>query len=446
MPSSYDLINSENFDKYPGLLSTLTSENFLEKVKQLKLSHDEIRFLWVNIIKDHDKILTSINSLDDLECISRALTFDVDEFHHQVHLAFRNKLIELKVLHKCIHTMDDFAKVVSKPYKYLGSSYDTDREVIKLFNEFQDQFPALMQRGFPRKSFRNGFFNFLTVLNPELLSSIVRENKEYKWVTQNDTINNDDLTKLLYLLMFYDPRKEEHTLTLLSYSQSKKGEFYSSQYDILIRKNEKSEIEILPPSDAHWGRRDVVLSEKELKFLNDALGDKDQVTLHYSDHADVFNSILKQYSLPNAVGMHVPSCFDKEQTLAFAEAVFPDGINCSNTQGLSRRINALLDDLIKLPVDIVLFALKKIPAGLLSGFSKEILAWPCFVMEENKAYRDALINHFTARSDHGTEPVEIKVISVSDNIHVFMKKPKAHIGKDNVVASEPKSSFNKGQN
>ncbi len=358
--------------KHPGLLDVLNTENYFKITKQFNLSPDEICFLWFKVMRDHDKILASMNSWDDFNQIPQAADYifytSVNNFYEH-----RKKLIELKIFQKCIKTMDDLVDFLRQPYEYLGSDDFAATYKYTLCNELENNFHTL---GLPKKYLRhNEFSNLLYSFGANTLSFMgAKYKKEFlNWLNCAD--ENDQLV-LSELLSHCDFHKEQYTFTL--YSSSCKS-FYSSDYSILLRKNEKSEIEFVSGYDKGKKPSKLILTAGELKILENLLQAKTQVTFPYADYPRLSRRILRQC---------VPAVkFDKEQFFTLAEALLPAEFKST----------CQLADIIKnAPAEIALFVLKKVSMKsfrLWWDKFENMLAWPAFRGEKNEFYRDELSNH-----------------------------------------------------
>lgn len=379
-PNENEKINLAAFErKHPGLLVALTAENFIETIKALSLSWEEVAFLWFNVIKDHGKVLASINSYQDLRYLPTAYHYYEDYKYDHILRDLRKKLIKLKVFHKCIHTMNDLVCFLSEYQDYLGFDDEARTYTNELINELWDQFPELMQRGSLIKEHLSVFYTLLCSLSPDMLGRLVRENIQRFPLLSYFQLNK--VGGLSNLLDYCDFTKQQTTITLLSSSCDRKS-LYSSRYQIVLSKDKNGMIELMPPKHVFWRPYRIVLSESELNVLNDILQEKVRVVLHYADHKDLFRRILRQCSIEGA------EKFDNEQFMALAQA------------GLSGQLEdsrGWLDRIKKVPPDVATFVLKKTSSRLLCQLIPEILTWPSFNVEENKSYRDEILNHFFER-------------------------------------------------
>ncbi len=359
--------------KYPGLLSTLNTENYFEKIKQYNLSREEISFLWFKAINDRYKILASIHSWDDFSLIPSATDYifytNVNNFYE-----YRKTIIELKIFHKCIKTMDDLMDFLC--LYYLGIDDFAQTYKYTLCNELEYQFPKLIQGGLKKYLYHDKFLDLLYSLSPNSLSVMARWNKkEFLRLLHDDEA---DEQAFLNLLSHCDFNKEKYTITLFSSSSYKS--LHSSHYSVVLRKNEKSEIEFIPGLGSdQWKPSKLALSEGALKVLDAFLEHENPITLNYSDNPELFRQVLFQ-CIPRVK-------FDKEQALALAQELLPAQFKST---GL------LVDKIKNLPAPIALFALKKISMvsfRLRHDQFSDMLTWPAFSEEKNKIYRDELSNY-----------------------------------------------------
>lgn len=186
-----DPVKRKEYDKkqriYAGLNdyndnidSTINPENFLEIIRSADLlSRHKLRQWWshlINNINDRQKIIESINTMEQLSFIAETL-YPFEDYND----TFLTPFLTSKGLHRCVHTMDDFLFVMDS--NWIGSAKD------QLFNEFRNQFSMLIQKGLfkneetllvivERIRHKENLFQLLCSLEEEELLKIISENEE----------------------------------------------------------------------------------------------------------------------------------------------------------------------------------------------------------------------------------------------------------------------------
>lgn len=138
----------EGFEReHPGLLSSINDSNFLEKIQDL--SEQQIIFLWLHPGINQDKILDSINTVQQFKKLAGAIKKDytLSGWATSDSYLFTKKVIDKGVLHRCIKTFNEFQYlVISNNYQYyFGFDKEGNQYRTTFIGQFQDRLSGLLQ-------------------------------------------------------------------------------------------------------------------------------------------------------------------------------------------------------------------------------------------------------------------------------------------------------------
>ncbi len=399
-----NLVTTSFENQFPGLISSIKNneDHFLAQIQALKLTSNEVLFLWDNVMTDHDKIISAIKTKEQFFALADRLACD-----NKIYSEFIKQILALNILDKCINTFDDVSELRRRnSYLMYNDSLKQDWLMFsqKKFSEFfENKYPGLIS------SLKNNEDDFLIKIQELKLTS-----REIVFLWDNIITDHDKVISLIKtkndIFTLSKALKDEYH----SYFPVLVGQIIASNtldkcihtFDDVADVEDKFEIYFGSSEEALRYKTNVSIeSLRKLPALLQAGYSPSNITsrLCFIEILCAYNKneLLKfarehKNNMLNWLGgmsYFTDLCgrsdkFSNEQFLVLAKELLPEKFPEEYSVNYKR-----------MHPEVCVFLLKRISTKDLSRIIIDVLSLPSFNSEENKPYRNELIRHYLERKD-----------------------------------------------